>query len=242
MNLVFEYIKYRWNHLSKQSKPSDFQTEFSGKCLRGKMASTDLRRIKSVVSTLKKDRRIIEIQDFGAGSKKLGNKRSVSAILKTSSSYGKYGEVLYQIATHFKSNRILEFGTSLGVGTHYFSLGNPDSMITTVEACANTRSVALENLPENVVSIESTFDAFIAQLSEEKFDIIYIDGHHNGTALLRYFNQLTAFTTSKTIFILDDIRWSDSMFSAWEKIINSENILENIDLFRMGIVVYGGES
>lgn len=236
MNIVFEYIKYRLNRFSKQKNPSEFQQKFAEKCLYERINPSDNEKMEQLFSKLKNDNRVIEIQDFGAGSKKLGNQRAIKTIFKTSSSKGKYGEVLYQIAKNFKSDSILEFGTSLGVGTNYLALGNPKSSITTVEACPNTRKIALENLPKDVKSIESTFDAYINQLTDEKFDIIFIDGHHDGTALLDYLERLIPFSTPETIFILDDIRWSDSMFDAWKKILKSGDFEERVDLFRVGVV------
>lgn len=236
VNLVLEYIKYRLNRFSKGQNPSEFQKKFTEKCLLGKMEPSDEAKMEQLFSKLKNDNRVIEIQDFGAGSKKLGNQRAIKTILKTSSSQGKYGEVLYSIAKNFKSDTILEFGTSLGIGTNYFALGNPKSSITTVEACPNTRKIALENLPENMKSVESTFDDYINQLTDEKFDIIFIDGHHDGTALLDYLERLIPYSTPETIFILDDIRWSDSMLNAWKKILKSGDFEESVDLFRVGVV------
>jgi hypothetical protein len=40
-----------------------------------------------------------------------------------------------------------------------------------------------------------------------------------------------------TIFILDDIRWSDDMFDAWNILRSSEKFNVSIDLFRMGILI-----
>lgn len=224
------------NRFRKPKNPSEFQKKFAEKCLLERIDSSDESKMEQLFSKLKSDNRLIEIQDFGAGSKKLGNQRAIKTIFKTSSSQGKYGEVLYQIAKNFKSDTILEFGTSLGVGTNYFSLGNPISSITTIEACPNTRKIALENLPENAQSIESTFDAYINQLKDEKFDIIFIDGHHDGSALLDYLERLIPFSNPETIFILDDIRWSDSMLDAWKKIVKYGDFEEVIDLFRVGVV------
>ncbi|MFM7667033.1 MAG: class I SAM-dependent methyltransferase, partial [Bacteroidota bacterium] len=73
-------------------------------------------------------------------------------------------------------------------------------------------------------------------LKEETFDLVYIDGHHDGNALLAYLESLKPFIHNDTILILDDIRWSKSMMIAWRKICKSEFYNVSIELLRMGII------
>ena len=192
-----------------------------------------------LMAKLKNNHKLIEIQDFGAGSKKLGQKRKISSIFKMSSSKGKYGKLLFRLAKHFEFQNVLEFGTSLGTGTLHLHLGNPLAEINTIEACKETFLVAKENLfPfNNIHQVNETFDYFLSHPKNIKFDFIFVDGHHDGQALLKYMEKLKEITHSETIFLLDDIRWSDSMFDAWNKIVSDENYHLTIDLFRMGIVV-----
>ena len=190
---------------------------------------------------LKSDKRTIEINDFGAGSKKLSSKRIISDIYKTSSSRGKFGKILFQLVRHYKPMKVLEFGTSMGIGSICMACGTSQSTITTVEGCTNTFEVAKENITAtlltNIDSINSTFDAYIDGLTDEVFDLIFIDGHHDGTALMNYLKRLEIHSHNETIFILDDIRWSNSMFEAWKTIKSDSKYHVTIDLFRMGIVV-----
>ena len=241
MKIGLEYIKYRWNLTSKKSSDSEFIKDFFENCLSIELEDEAKEHLKSLFNKLRKDSRVITIKDFGAGSKRLGNERKISTILKTSSSKGKYGKLLYQLAKHYQFKNCLEFGTSLGVGTHYLALGNSYANITTIEACESTRNIALENLARfsNVKSVQATFDDFLSLNSSENqlstYDFVFIDGHHDGDALLNYLEKLKAFTNEETIYVLDDIRWSDSMFNAWNKIVGSREF-EVIDLFRVGVI------
>ena len=70
-----------------------------------------------------------------------------------------------------------------------------------------------------------------------KFDLIFIDGHHDGKALLQYLETLSPFIHDETIILVDDIRWSDSMFTAWKKLRTDEHFHLTIDLFRCGILM-----
>lgn len=240
MFLPLEYIKYRWNAKGRHGIHSPFVYAFVDKCLRQKNENESRTILSELFDQLRKNHKTIVIQDFGAGSKKLGNERKISAIFAQSSSKGKYGALLYRLAKFYAPKNILEFGTSLGVGTTYLSLGSPTAHITTVEACENTRKVALQHLHarQQVESVHSTFDDYLSTLTPElQFDLIFIDGHHDGKALLNYLERLQAHSHDETIFVLDDIRWSDSMKSAWESIVNDERFHLSLDLFRVGIVM-----
>lgn len=241
MNIGFEYIKYRWKAKGRHGIHSPFVFDLMDKCLKIQLEKDDYENLNDLFSALKIDVRSIEVEDFGAGSKKLLKFRAVPKIFKTSSSKGKYGKLLYQLSKFHQFNTILEFGTSLGVGTSYLQLGNKNAKVTTVEACENTRELALESFEmlelENIESIRSTFDEFLENKTDIKYDLIYIDGHHDGDALLRYMNALEENSHDETIFILDDIRWSDSMNNAWHKVINDERYHVTLDFFRFGIAV-----
>ncbi|HIP31334.1 MAG TPA: hypothetical protein EYG86_01085 [Crocinitomicaceae bacterium] len=230
-----------------KSSDSEFIKDFFENCLAIDLGEGAKLRLKSLFNKLRKDNRVITIQDFGAGSKKLGNERKISTILKTSSSKGKYGKLLYQMVKHYQFKNCLEFGTSLGVGTNYLALGNSYANITTIEACESTRNIALENFASfnNVKSEHSTFDEFLssrasaskssARENDDAYDFVFIDGHHDGDALINYLEKLKPLTNANTIYVLDDIRWSDSMLKAWDKIVKSGEF-EVIDLFRVGVV------
>lgn len=241
MNSGLEYIKYRWNAVGRHKIHSPFVYDFLDKCLPLQINSIDRSRLNSLCSSLKIDNRTINIVDHGAGSKKLGSSRVIRSIYKQSSSKGKYGELLYKIANHYKAKNILELGTSLGIGACYLATGAPDALITTVEGCPETFKIATENIHqfglENINLINNTFDGFIHKDNDTLYDMIYIDGHHDGEALLHYLNRLKKNQHNNTLFILDDIRWSDSMLNAWKKIIQSPEYHVTMDLYRWGIVL-----
>lgn len=241
MNLIAEYIKYQWNAKGRHGTHSPFVFDFVDNCLKIDIDSQFINERSNLFSSLKFNNNIIEVTDFGAGSKRLSNKRKISGIFQTSSSKGKYGDLLFKLSKYYKPKRILEFGTSLGIGTIHLSKGNPEAELTTLEACNETREIALHNLEQlncsNIESILSTFSDFLETYPGEPFDLVFIDGHHDGSALINYLDRLKKITHNDTIFVIDDIRWSDSMLHSWKKIIASDNFHLTMDLFRMGIVI-----
>jgi predicted O-methyltransferase YrrM len=210
-------------------------------CLRIPLDKQDLAIAQGLVDRLKSDSRSIQITDAGAGSHKLGRERKVSSILALSSSKGKYAKLLYRLARHYQPKRILEFGTSLGVGTVHLALGAPKADVLTVEACPETQKIAIEQFTRlnlnNISPVLSTFQQFIESYQGELFDMVFVDGHHDGQALLSYMNELKPITHNDTIFVLDDIRWSNSMMEAFETLVDSSNYHVSMDFFRVGIIV-----
>lgn len=238
---MLEYIKYRWNAKGRHGTHSPFVYDLVDKCFQLEVDSEFIRERNLLFQKLKKNRETITIEDFGAGSKYLSNQRRIQQIFNTSSSKGKYGDLLFRLSKHYKPHNVLEFGTSLGIGTINLFKGNPTAKIVTVEACRATRKEAIKNFESvsyaQIESICSTFQDFLQNYKGERFDIVFIDGHHNGEALINYLKQLQPITHNDTIFILDDIRWSNSMFTAWQSIISSQDYHVTIDLFRMGIIL-----
>ncbi len=49
-------------------------------------------------------------------------------------------------------------------------------------------------------------------------DFMFIDGHHDRDATLRYFEQARPFLAPKNVVVFDDIDWSDGMREAWAQI------------------------
>jgi predicted O-methyltransferase YrrM len=241
MNLGFEYIKYQWKAKRRHGVHSPFVYDLTDKCFRIPVSNNLKEVLKKLDYKLRNDTRSIEISDFGAGSKKLSNNRKIRSIYNTSSSRGRYGKLLFQLVNHFKPKTVLEFGTSMGIGSICLASGNDQTKVITVEGCPNTFAVARENISEtslsNIEIHNSTFDAYLDTLKDELFDLVFIDGHHDGPALKHYLERLHPHSHGNTIFILDDIRWSDSMFNAWSEIQADIQNHVTIDLFRMAIVV-----
>lgn len=182
---------------------------------------------------------ILKIEDFGAGSKKQGKRRTIQKIFNVSSTTKKYGKLLFQLSRYIQAKNILELGTNLAWGTYHLHLGSPSAQITSIEGAKSIYDFNDKNFPkiENINFVNALFDDYIETLKDEKFDLIFIDGNHKGEALMRYFKNLEKHSHNETIWILDDIRWSDDMWQAWQKIIQNQNYHVSIDLLRMGIVV-----
>lgn len=173
------------------------------------------------------------------------NTRKIAAIAKNAGISPKRQKLLFKTARYFNAENILELGTSLGLATAALSLANPLAKIQTVEGCPNTAKVTnqfFENYKlENIQLHTMRFEDYLAKLTSEKFDLVYVDGNHNREKTIHYFNQLEKHTTNDSVFIFDDIYWSEQMTLAWKEIIEHPKVTLSIDTFHWGLIFFRKE-
>ena len=78
-------------------------------------------------------------------------------------------------------------------------------------------------------------------MKEKKFDFIFFDANHREEATIRYFEQCLPSINNETIFVFDDINWSEGMKQAWSQIKNHPSVTTSIDLFFLGIIFFRKE-
>jgi predicted O-methyltransferase YrrM len=193
------------------------------------------------------DQTTIEITDFGAGSRKLNqNKRRINEIAKTAGLSKKSAEQLIQITQFLQPKNILELGTSLGLGTMAMSLGYEYANIKTLEGCPSTASIAKKMFKKfdirNINVTEGDFEKTLPlALNDVKYDLIYFDGNHRKQPTLDYFNLCLSNKYEQSVFIFDDIHWSNEMNEAWNEIKIHPEVTVTIDTFQWGIVFFRKE-
>ena len=96
---------------------------------------------------------------------------------------------------------------------------------------------------KNIRLIEGEFDKSLPEVlsAVQSVDLVFFDGNHSFDATWKYFSQCLERSHDNSIFIFDDIHWSDEMEQVWDKIKQSKNVRVTIDLFRMGIVFFRKE-
>ncbi len=239
------YIKFIRLSKNRHGVHSPFVYDLVTKCFNDKRIYPEYEILKSHRKALRSDPSMVEMKDFGQGSRVFkGNARKVSAVVKNAGMRKKRQKLLFRMAKYFKSENILELGTSLGLGTVALSLSNEFSAIHTVEGCPNTLLKAQEYFEKfnlhNIQIHQKLFSEFLENTSE-KFDLIFIDGDHNGERTLGYFHSLLKNVHNDSVIIFDDIYWSKDMTAAWQQIIVNENVTVSIDTFQWGLVFFRKE-
>ena len=74
-----------------------------------------------------------------------------------------------------------------------------------------------------------------------QLDYVFFDGNHRQEPTQRYFDWCLTKAHSHSVFVFDDIHWSEGMQEAWEIIKMDEQVTCSIDLFFLGIVFFKPE-
>jgi len=248
--LAFKYLKYWLTATNGKGHGvhSPFVFDFIQNVLNDKRQFDCFRSIEGVRSDLKNNKAEISVPDFGAGSRmQLNNKRKIAAIANSSLKPKKYSQLLFRIVHYYKPQTILELGTSLGITTSYMAFANPAANIITMEGAPEVAATAqkifnslhLSNIQIIKGNFDETLSIAVNQLSVVNF--AFIDGNHRKQPTLNYFHQLIDIAEQSTIFIFDDIHWSEEMEAAWNEIKQHPSVTLTIDLFFIGIVFFRTE-
>lgn len=248
MRFALRYLQYLLKARTRHGTHSPFVYNLLDEVIYDKRHYYVFDEIALLRKKLLKDGRIINIRDFGAGSKVNASlQRKIKNIARYSSKEEKYGQLLFRLINKFKPATLLELGTSLGISTIYQASAAQKSKIITMEGCTETAAVAIENFEkmklDNVEIVIGNFDETLSPTLERitKLDYAFFDGNHRKLPTLNYFRQCLSKVHNDSVFIFDDIHWSDEMEEAWEEIKAHSSITVTIDLFFVGLVFFRKE-
>lgn len=230
---------------------SPFVYDFVQNVLNNKIPAENYAAIEQQRQILKHDKRVLTLQDFGAGSVIENSKqRTVASIAANSLKSPKYAQLIYKIVHYYQPKTVVELGTCLGITTAYLAKAG-DNKVTTMEGADEVASVAESVFQQldlkNIEIIKGNFDNTLPQWiksekdSDKKLDFAFIDGNHREEPTVNYFNQLLPLVHNDSIMIFDDVHWSKGMENAWNTIIHHPSVTLSIDLFFIGLVFFKNE-
>lgn len=205
-------------------------------------------QIENIRKEMLKNKEIIEVVDFGTGGKQTKiYLKSLREIAKTSTKNKKEGRLLLRLSEYFKPETIIELGTSLGISSLYLKTGNSSAFLYTFEGSEQIAAVAEKNFAnggkENIRIIKGNIDYTLPEFLKKdiKADFVFFDANHAYEPTIRYFELLLEQSHNDSIFIFDDIHWSDEMQKAWKYILNHPKVVVSVDLYQLGLVFFKKE-
>lgn len=242
---VFRYLSYYFRSNTLHGTHSPFVYKLLEDVVYDRALYPEYNETEEERKHLLQDQRMIRITDYGAGAGINHDKeRKVASIAARSLKPKKYARLLFRLVRHFKPRHMIELGTSLGITSSYLSKANPQVTLVTMEGCPNTLAVAKESFMrqglKNIQTITGNFDHTFTELIDrmETVDFIFFDGNHRKEATLDYFYKALPKANERTLFVFDDIYWSDGMAEAWQEIKANANVRVTIDLFFIGLVFF----
>ncbi len=218
--------------------------------------TTDNRReptftpIRTLQKALRQNQEIITVIDLGAGSKvNTAQQRTIGDIARHSQKSARFGRMLFRLVRHFRARTIVDLGTSLGLTTAYMAeAARPhQGRVLTFEGCPQTAGLARRNFErlelKNIIVEVGNIDQTLAPQVEAlpPIDFAFFDANHRYEPTIRYFETCLTNRHNDTVFVFDDIHWSDEMERAWEYIQNHPAVSVTIDLFWVGLVFFRRE-
>jgi predicted O-methyltransferase YrrM len=233
------YLRYFFfsRHRCGHGLHSPFVYDLVTKGFRRKTKAKELELADAILQVMRSDKRMINRAAFGAAGKQETVK--AGAFVRRSSVSRKYGKLLYNLIAYFKPGTILELGSATGISAIYMA-----ARLVTVEGCRETAMIAQENVNrigiKNVTVVNAPFEEVLPLVFFDlrKIDFAFFDGNHTFDATTDYFERCLPFTDENSIFIFDDIHWSEEMEKAWEKIKQHPSVSVSVDIYRMGLVFF----
>lgn len=232
------FSRHRYGH----GIHSPFVYDLVTKGFRRKTTTKELELADAILQVMRSDKRIINREAFGA----TGKQEAVKAghFVRRSSVSRKYGKLLYNLTAHYKPATILELGAATGISAIYMALGNSDARLVTVEGCRETAMIAQENVNrigiKNVTVVNASFEEVLPLVffDLKTIGLAFFDGNHTCEATTSYFERCLAYSDENSVFIFDDIHWSEDMEKAWEIIKTHPSVSVSVDIYRMGVVFF----
>ena len=248
VHIIKSYINFLWNSKNQHGVHSPFVYNLVAKCFYDKKNYPEYSILKNYRNSLLDNKNKIKVTDFGAGSRVFkSNTRAINQIAKNVGTTLNRAEFLFRIVNYFQPTTILEIGTSLGLSTSALALGNKQAKIKTLEGCPKSMAIAksqiLNSKIQNIEFVNTEFSAYLKtyNLQPTTYDLIYFDGNHSKKATLEYFELLLPSITNDSVWIFDDIHWSNEMEQAWKIIKNHPKVTVTIDTFQWGIIFFRNE-
>ncbi|MEO5642332.1 MAG: class I SAM-dependent methyltransferase [Bacteroidia bacterium] len=186
---------------------------------------------------------IINVTDLGTGT---SGPRKVADIAAKAAKAPQEGFLLHRIVKRFHPEKMLELGTSLGITTLHEASATNFKKFITLEGCPEIAAVAKSAFQKYRLPVEIRTGDFSKTLPTAlndigKVDYVFFDGNHREKPTLEYFEMCLPFIHHNTLFIFDDIHWSEEMESAWGKIKAHSQVRLTLDLFHFGLVFFRAE-
>ena len=238
----FAYLKY-W--LVKEDKyaiqsPQVYQL-YNGLLTFKKKASEKDLDLEEIRKTLLSDDEILQIEDFGAGSKKLKNTyRKTSSITKYSTSSRNYSQLYQYFCSQTPAKIVFELGTCVGINSRYLSRATKGQLFTFEGSQALWQKAQEIFPPENIRFIAGDINFTLPETLEEfnPVDFVLIDATHTFQGTISYFELIMPLIQNTSIIALADIHWSVEMTAAWNKIKKHPKVILSLDFYECGILIF----
>ncbi len=243
LKIASRYLKYFAHAKTRYQIHSPFVFDLINEVYEDNRTFYAFEKAEILREALMRDDTEIEVTDFGAGShNNKSPKRKISNIAANALSPSAQCAFLFRLINRYQPKTMIEIGTSLGIATLYQSFGNKNGQLITMEGCPKIAEIAqiqfkkakARNIEVIVGNFDNTLETALNKVGT--LDYIFIDGNHRKEPTIRYYEQALKYAHNDTIFVFDDIHWSQEMEAAWQAVAARNEVTIALDFFYFGLV------
>ena len=245
---VGQFLRFYLAADTRYQVHSPFVFELANAVLEDRRWYYAFRDIEHIRSNMLNSRVVLDVADYGAlsdGPEPLKRRAPVSRLARVAASSPEQGRRLFRLAEWLRPARILELGTSVGIGALYLASAARRAQFRTLEgseACAHVAraNLGILGLNHQVQVLGGPFQETLAPALSalQAVDLAFFDGHHRRDATLRYVEQCLPYAHERSVFVFDDIYWSAEMTEAWQRIKQLDKVTLTVDVFDLGFVFF----
>ncbi|MCG8412314.1 MAG: class I SAM-dependent methyltransferase [Bacteroidales bacterium] len=244
---ALKFIEYKLSarHKKGHSIHSPFMYRLIREVFIQKTINPELAKVIDLHKRYKKSRQIISFNKTVVDSEH-SISLELGKIIKRSSINSKYGKLLFRLIQFFNSETILEIESSVGISSAYIAQANKKAHFISIESIKLKIEIAkkLSNeLNQNTEFIHGNIDSILKSTIDKyiQLDFVFFDGNHTPKNTIKYFELCLTKIHNDSVFVFNDIHWSDEMEKAWEYIRNHKTTKVSVDLFKIGIIFFKQE-
>ncbi len=248
--MISPYLRHLWQARDEHALHSPFVFSLYTQAIRSRAKPPATRQIEALRKALRRSSKTVQVTDYGAGSRTHnGTARSVGDIARAAQKPARYAQLLYRLVQYTHAKTVLELGTSLGLTTAYLAqaVAETKGQLISFEGCPNIADLAQQHLtqldcqPVEIVmgNLDQTLASRLVNLPP--LDLVFFDANHRYEPTLAYFSACLTKAHNDSLFIFDDIHWSNDMERAWDAIKDHPATRVTIDLFGAGLVFFRHE-
>jgi predicted O-methyltransferase YrrM len=203
-------------------------------------------------------REAIRVTDYGAGTRAgllapetKPAERRVAEVYRRAAASPAWGRFLFRLVRETTPRRVLELGTSLGVSAAHLAAalalnernGAPPGRLVTLEGDAALAGLARDALAGlgHDGRVEVVVGPFAETLPEVlaahgPFDLVFLDGHHEEAATLRYFDAIRPHLVPGACVLFDDVEPGRPVRRAWRRVLRQTPHAGAGDLLGLGLL------
>lgn len=170
---------------------------------------------------------------------------SPSWLARVASVPARWGIFLHLCADGAPGGPVLELGGCVGIGSAYLATARGCRGLVTLEGSPVVAPIAratLEALAPGAIVVEGAFHETLGGVlagrdGGERFDLVYLDGHHDEAATLDYVRRVRAALRPGGLIVLDDIYLYAEMWRAWRRLSATPGFSAAVNVGRFGLLV-----